>query len=66
MIKGKLGNFELKVEPKTGPGEGGLPHVLKDDQQNDVQESESAYGMNIMCSDEIAMDRSIPDTRPDE
>ena len=62
-----LGNFEPRdVVPRTGPGEGGKAHVLRDDQQNDVQQSESDYGMNMVCSDEISLDRSVPDTRPDE
>ncbi|XP_063986785.1 N-acetylgalactosaminyltransferase 7 [Diachasmimorpha longicaudata] len=62
-----LGNFEPRdVKPRKGPGEGGKPHVLRDDQQNDVQQSESDYGMNMVCSDEISLDRSIPDMRPGE
>lgn len=61
-----LGNFEPKIIYKNGPGEGGKPHVLRDDQQNDVQESESNYGMNIVCSDEISLDRNVPDVRPQE
>lgn len=59
-----LGNFEPKVtSERTGPGEGGKPHHLHQDQQNDADQSESEYGMNVACSDEIAMDRSILDTR---
>lgn len=62
-----LGNFELKnVEPRSGPGENGKAHILREDQQNDVQQSEAEYGMNMVCSDEISLDRSIPDSRPDE
>ncbi|XP_043499793.1 N-acetylgalactosaminyltransferase 7 isoform X2 [Polistes fuscatus] len=62
-----LGNFEPRnVQPKVGPGEDGKAHILRDDQQNDVQQSESDYGMNMVCSDEISLDRSIPDTRPPE
>ncbi|XP_018324693.1 N-acetylgalactosaminyltransferase 7 [Agrilus planipennis] len=62
-----LGNFEPKeVNKKDGPGEGGKPHYLRDDQQNDADESESEYGMNIACSDEISLDRNIPDTRMKE
>lgn len=51
---------------KSGPGEKGKPHILRDDQQNDVQQSEIDYGMNIVCSDEISLDRLIPDTRMPE
>jgi polypeptide N-acetylgalactosaminyltransferase len=60
----KLGNFEPESVPlKAGPGEGGKPHVLRDDQQNDVSSSLSEYGMNMACSDEISLDRVIPDLR---
>lgn len=62
-----LGNFEPRdLAVKPGPGEGGKAHILREDQQNDVQQSESDYGMNMVCSDEISMSRSIPDTRPAE
>lgn len=61
----ELGNFEPKDkgEPRVGPGEGGRPHVLRSDQQNDASQSLTEYGMNMVCSDEISLDRSIPDTR---
>lgn len=63
----ELGNFEPKHSTiKNGPGEGGKPHILGDDQQNDVQQAESEYGMNMVCSDEISLGRSIPDTRMPE
>lgn len=59
-----LGNFEpLPTKPKEGPGENGQPHNLRQDQQNDADQSESEYGMNIACSDEISLDRSVLDTR---
>ncbi|KAJ1519583.1 hypothetical protein ONE63_004858 [Megalurothrips usitatus] len=59
-----LGNFEPKVIPKrTGPGEYGIAHKLRDDQENDAAQSLSEYGMNIALSNEISLDRNIPDTR---
>lgn len=62
-----LGNYEPKnIVIKSGPGEQGKAHILRDDQQNDVQQSESDYGMNMVCSDEISLDRTIPDMRPNE
>ncbi|XP_034941917.1 N-acetylgalactosaminyltransferase 7 [Chelonus insularis] len=67
VLVDSLGNFEPTNTPvRTGPGEGGKPHILQDEQQNDVQQSESEYGMNMVCSDEISLDRSIPDIRPEE
>lgn len=65
--EGSLGNFEPKdVHIRSGPGENGKAHYLRDDQQNDAQQSLSEYGMNMACSNEIPMDRSIPDTRMPE
>lgn len=62
-----LGNFEPKdIKERTGPGEGGKPHILKNSQQNDGASSLTEYGMNMLCSDEISLDRSIPDTRMNE
>lgn len=59
-----LGNFEPKnPEVRQGPGENGEAHILREDQQNDATQSESEYGMNIACSNEISLDRSIQDTR---
>ncbi|XP_066252152.1 N-acetylgalactosaminyltransferase 7 [Euwallacea similis] len=66
LISG-LGNFEpTEIEDKDGPGEKGAPHYLQASQQNDAAQSESDYGMNIACSDEISLDRTILDTRLDE
>lgn len=62
-----LGNFEPPSEPKrSGPGEGGKPHRLREDQQNEEKQSLSEYGMNIKCSNEISLNRSIPDLRLEE
>lgn len=59
-----LGNFEPKHDDdRKGPGENGQAHYLRQDQQNDASQSESEYGMNVACSDEISLDRSILDTR---
>ncbi|GAB6026074.1 N-acetylgalactosaminyltransferase 7 [Chamberlinius hualienensis] len=61
---GELGNFEpVDEEKRTGPGENGNPHVASADQQNDVSQKMMEYGINVVVSDEISMDRSIPDLR---
>lgn len=66
LIEG-LGNYEPKnIEDKEGPGEKGHPYYLKQEQQNAADQSESEYGMNIACSDEISLDRTIRDTRLEE
>ncbi|XP_048506338.1 N-acetylgalactosaminyltransferase 7 isoform X2 [Athalia rosae] len=67
VLSEELGNFEPRnVVPRIGPGEEGKAHILREDQQNDVQQSESDYGMNMVCSNEISLDRSVHDTRPAE
>ncbi|XP_057653975.1 N-acetylgalactosaminyltransferase 7 [Diorhabda carinulata] len=66
LVQG-LGNFEPKeIEDKEGPGERGQPHHLRQNQQNDADQSESEYGMNVACSDEISLDRTVLDTRLEE
>ncbi|KPI92925.1 PREDICTED: N-acetylgalactosaminyltransferase 7 isoform X1 [Papilio xuthus] len=63
----ELGNFEPKTRNSvSGPGEEGKPYHMSQDRTNDISESESEYGMNIAASDDIAMNRSIPDTRLEE
>lgn len=60
----ELGNFEPRnVQTRSGPGEHGVAFKLRDDQENDAAQSLSEYGMNIALSNEISLDRSIPDTR---
>ncbi|KAG5896246.1 hypothetical protein JTB14_011364 [Gonioctena quinquepunctata] len=62
-----LGNFEpSEIPDQEGAGEKGQPHHLRQDQQNDADQSESEYGMNVACSDEISLDRTILDTRLEE
>lgn len=62
-----LGNFEPKdVKPRTGPGENGDAYTLPPDKKNVADASEMEYGMNIACSDEISMHRSVRDTRLEE
>jgi polypeptide N-acetylgalactosaminyltransferase len=64
QLVSELGNFEPRnVAERTGPGEGGKPHILRDDQQNDASQTLTEFGMNMICSDELSLSRSIPDTR---
>ncbi|KAK7069252.1 N-acetylgalactosaminyltransferase 7 [Halocaridina rubra] len=63
-VADKLGNFEPpEPPPRNGPGEGGKAHHLLPNKQNEGSQSVSEYGINMVVSDEIAMDRVIPDTR---
>ena len=62
-----MGNFEPPVEPpRTGAGEGGKPHLLLPEQRNEAAQTISEYGMNMACSDEISLSRTITDTRTPE
>uniref|UniRef100_A0A1B6CZF7 Polypeptide N-acetylgalactosaminyltransferase n=1 Tax=Clastoptera arizonana TaxID=38151 RepID=A0A1B6CZF7_9HEMI len=62
-----LGNFEPgPSKERSGPGERGVRHDLQPDQENEAAQSLSEFGMNMACSDEISLDRSIPDLRLEE
>lgn len=63
----ELGNFEPKhLDVRNGPGESGQAYVLSKNKKNNATQSISEYGMNMACSDEISLDRSIVDTRHEE
>ncbi|VVC39999.1 Nucleotide-diphospho-sugar transferases,Glycosyltransferase 2-like,Ricin B, lectin [Cinara cedri] len=62
-----LGNFEyFPPINKPGPGENGQPHHVPSDRENEALQSLSEYGMNMACSDDISLNRSIPDLRMEE
>jgi len=63
----KLGNYEPKPQAeRSGPGEGGKAHRLGAAKRSMAGQSENEYGMNMAVSDEISLDRSVPDTRDPE
>lgn len=62
-----FGNYEPEFQNiRIGPGEGGKPHRLGSGKENEAAQAMSEYGMNIVCSDEISLDRNIPDLRLEE
>uniref|UniRef100_A0A1I8P174 Polypeptide N-acetylgalactosaminyltransferase n=1 Tax=Stomoxys calcitrans TaxID=35570 RepID=A0A1I8P174_STOCA len=66
LVEG-LGNFEPKLlEERVGPGENGEAYHLPANKKNEADESEMEYGMNMACSDEISLHRSVRDTRLEE
>ncbi|XP_064096978.1 N-acetylgalactosaminyltransferase 7-like [Macrobrachium nipponense] len=67
FLPDKPGNFEPTNPPaRNGPGEGGKAYHLPPNKQNEGSQSVSEYGINMVVSDEIPMDRVIPDTRHPE
>ncbi|RWR99721.1 N-acetylgalactosaminyltransferase 7-like protein, partial [Dinothrombium tinctorium] len=70
FIDNVLGNYEPREEPSSGrPGDRGLPFKLDSVPNvdwNEVTSLKNQYGMNIMASNIIPMDRSVPDLRLDE
>ncbi|XP_023931769.1 N-acetylgalactosaminyltransferase 7-like [Lingula anatina] len=63
---GTMGNFEPETRPKTGPGEMGEPVYVSMSEKAAADRAIREFGFNMIASDKIAMDRNIPDTRPDE
>lgn len=62
-----LGNFEHPTSTdKPGPGEGGKAYHVPSDRENEALQSLSEYGMNMACSDDISLNRSVPDQRMEE
>ena len=62
-----LGNFEvLAIEPTSGPGEYGQGHRLRSEQRLEEEKLKKVYGFNQLVSDEISLNRSVPDLREDE
>ena len=65
--KGK-GNFEPEsYSPKSsGVGEGGKAHHLTIEQKGEEEKLKGVYGFNQLVSDEISLNRTVPDTREEE
>ena len=61
--------FEVKTytqENRKGPGENGDPVTLEGKDRDLGKETYHEHEFNIVVSDKIAMDRSIPDNRVEE
>lgn len=62
-----MGNYEPSaIRPKDRPGDEGKEFNVeneKDVDLNAVHALKAEYGMNVIASDRIPMDRSIPDLR---
>ena len=64
---GEFGNYEpLNLEPRSWPGEGGVPVHLDASEKNKADQTVREFGFNMVVSDKISLDRRIKDTRPAE
>jgi hypothetical protein len=62
---GVLGNYEpVNLEPRNGPGEGGVGVKLTPEEKAKADRTVAEYGFNMVASDKISLDRRIKDTRP--
>ena len=58
LTPGNPGNFEpMREEEGEGPGERGEAHRTRAGQAREVDDAVDNYGMNIVASDEISLDR---------
>ena len=65
--KGNKGNFEPdSYGGGSGPGEGGKAHKLRVEQRDEEERLKGVYGFNQLVSDEISLNRTVPDTREEE
>lgn len=63
------GNFEPRdheLRKVKGPGEGGVAYHVPPRDKNSAADSNMQYGMNVVASDHISPNRSVPDMRLDE
>lgn len=63
---GVLGNYEPDYQVQHGPGEGGQPVFTSMEEKSAADRSVHEFGFNMVNSDKISLDRTIPDTRMDE
>ena len=63
FTKGELGNYERPVRTRSGPGEDGLPVLTTMEEKDKADRSIREFGFNMVASDKIAMNRTIPDMR---
>ncbi|ESO86827.1 hypothetical protein LOTGIDRAFT_194702 [Lottia gigantea] len=62
-----MGNYEpAPVKNSGGPGENGEPVYSTMEERAKSDQSIRDYGFNLVNSDKISLDRTVPDTRMDE
>lgn len=66
LKRGILGNYEPDITAGSGPGEGGEAVYVSMSEKEAADRSVREFGFNMVASDKIAMNRTIPDTRMEE
>ncbi|KAG7282206.1 hypothetical protein CRUP_034953 [Coryphaenoides rupestris] len=61
--RGLPGREDVLTRPREGPGEGGKPVVISKDNQEKMKEMFKINQFNLMASEMIALNRSLPDVR---
>uniref|UniRef100_A0AAX7T3P8 Polypeptide N-acetylgalactosaminyltransferase n=1 Tax=Astatotilapia calliptera TaxID=8154 RepID=A0AAX7T3P8_ASTCA len=61
--RGLPGRDDTMSRPRDGPGEGGKPVVIPKEQQEKMKEMFKINQFNLMASEMIALNRSLPDVR---
>ncbi|KAJ3597440.1 hypothetical protein NHX12_000965 [Muraenolepis orangiensis] len=61
--RGLPGREDPQTRPRDGPGEGGKPVVISKENQEKMKEMFKINQFNLMASEMIALNRSLPDVR---
>ncbi|TNN02548.1 hypothetical protein fugu_010035 [Takifugu bimaculatus] len=61
--RGLPGREDVLTRPRDGPGEGGKPVVIPKENQEKMKEMFKINQFNLMASEMIALNRSLPDVR---
>ena len=65
--QGNKGNFEPEsYGGGSQSGDNGKPHQLRVEQKQEEERLKGVYGFNQLVSDEISLNRTVPDTREEE
>uniref|UniRef100_A0A2C9JJC3 Polypeptide N-acetylgalactosaminyltransferase n=1 Tax=Biomphalaria glabrata TaxID=6526 RepID=A0A2C9JJC3_BIOGL len=64
--EGVIGNYEPPSIKQYGPGEEGAAVVVSLEEKDEADRQTREYGFNMVASDKVAMNRTLPDTRMEE
>lgn len=63
MLSLRVSTTDALTRPRDGPGEGGKPVVIPKENQEKMKEMFKINQFNLMASEMIALNRSLPDVR---